>query len=176
MKKILYKITPSLLLILFLFVTRIIPHVPNVAPIAAMSLFVGSKMHWRYAVIIPLIAMFMSDYFLGFHSTMIFVYGSFLLIALIGILLRKYKNPAVILGASLASSLLFFIITNFGVFIAGDLYPRTYQGFLECYLAALPFFRNTLIGDLAYTTVLFGGFELIKRFDLNCLLRLKKTG
>lgn len=162
MKKFAQEITPPLLLIIFLILTRIIPHIPNIAPVGAMSLFVGRNLKWQFAVIIPLITMYISDYFLGFHTTMIFVYGSFLAIAALGIYIKRFTNPFFILGAPVASSLLFFIVTNFGVFIAGDIYTRSWSGLVTCYLAALPFFRNTLIGDLIYTVVLFGGYELIK--------------
>jgi hypothetical protein len=176
MKKILDISTPSLLLITILVISRIIPHIPNIAPIAAMSLFAGAKLPFRYAVIIPLGAMAVSDYFLGYHSTMLFVYGSFLVIAYIGRLMRSNKSPWKIIGASLISSLLFFIVTNLGVFLAGDIYPRTVAGLVECYLAALPFFRNTIIGDVVYTGVFFGGYELLQRIDLKTMLSLRKIG
>lgn len=166
--------TPLLFLIILLIISRVIPHIPNVAPIGAMSLFVGANLNWRYAVIIPLIAMYVSDYFIGFHTTMIFVYGSFLVISILGISLKYKKTPIIIFGASLVSSILFFVITNFGVWIAGDIYPPTLDGLISCFVAALPFFRNTLLGDLAYNGIFFGGYAIIQRINLKNLLH--KTG
>jgi hypothetical protein len=63
----------------------------------------------------------------------------------------------------LASSVLFFVLTNFGVWAFDALYPKTLEGLMACYVAAIPFFRNTLLGDLSYTVVLFGGFALLER-------------
>jgi hypothetical protein len=116
----------------------------------------------RIALIVPLAALALSDLFLGFHATILFVYGSFILTGLIGFWLSSHKKPLPIFGAALFSSVLFFVITNFGVWMTGGgwFYPRTWQGLAECYTLALPFFRNSLIGDLVYTGVLFGLFEL----------------
>lgn len=87
------------------------------------------------------------------------------LIALIGLWLKKHKRVGFILGSSLFSSILFFIITNFGVWApSSNWYPHTLNGLIECYTLAVPFFRNTILGDLGYTVILFGGFELLKYF------------
>jgi hypothetical protein len=81
----------------------------------------------------------------------------------IGLWLRSRRKPALIAGAALTSSILFFILTNFGVWASGHLYPKTWAGLVTCYTAALPFFRNSLEGDLLYTLILFGGFALMER-------------
>jgi len=89
-----------------------------------------------------------------------FVYGSFALNVVLGRLIRDRRSPLVVGGAALAGSVLFFVITNFGVWLSSDLYPQTAEGLVVCYVAAIPFFRNTLAGDLLYACVLFGGFAL----------------
>jgi len=148
------------IIILFAVILRILPHPPNFAPIAAMALFGGAYINKKYALIVPLAAMFVSDIFLGFHPGMLFVYGSFLIIGLIGMWLKNKGNAKIVFGAALFSSFIFFAITNFGVWLAGGLYPRTVDGFIQCYLYAMPFFRNTIIGDLFYVGIFFGCYEL----------------
>ncbi len=156
-------INPSII-ILFAVVFRLVPHMPNFAPISGMALFGGAYLNKKYALIVPLIAMFLSDIFLGFHSTMIYVYGSFIATGLIGLWLRKHKNFTNVVGAALFSSLLFFIVTNFGVWLEGKLYPANLSGLMESYAMAIPFFRNTILGDLFYTALFFGSYELVLKF------------
>ena len=166
--KIKYLISP-ILIIAIAALLRLLPHPANVAPIAAMALFGGVYLNKKYALVFPLIALFLSDLILGFYPlpAMAFVYGSFLLTGAIGILLKKHKKPVIIITASLASSLLFYLITNFGVWLTGTIYPKTLTGLLDCYLMAIPFFRNTLFGDLLYTGVFFLSFETALRFRKN---------
>ncbi len=147
-------------LVLAAALSRLLPHPPNFTPIAAIALSSAVYLDKRYAFLVPLAAMLISDYFIGFHSGMPWVYGSFLLIGLIGLWLRSNKRPLPIVGASLTSSLLFYIITNFGVWYTGTMYPKTWAGLVECYVAAIPFFQNTLFGDLAYTAALVALFEI----------------
>lgn len=153
------KIFSPLLIIIFAVVMRLLPHPPNVAPIAAMALFGGVYLNKKYALIVPLIAMFISDIFLGFYNEIIFVYGSFLLIGLIGLWLRNHKTFRNVIFASIGSSILFFIITNFGVWLMGTMYDKSFAGLLEAYIMGLPFFRNTLLGDLGYVGLFFGSYE-----------------
>lgn len=161
------KIIIPVVIILFAVILRLVPHPPNVAPIAAMALFGGVYLDKKYALLIPLIAMLISDIFLGFHATMPFVYGSFVVTGLIGMWVKKYKTVRNIFLASLSSSVLFFLITNFGVWFVGSLYPKTWNGLLQSYLYALPFFRNTIIGDVLYTGIFFGGYEVVTRMYKN---------
>ena len=137
---------------------------PNFTPIGAMALFGGAYLDKRWAILLPLVAMFFSDLFIGFYSpiVMISVYGSFALTGLIGLWLRERKSPKNTLLAAVSSSVLFFLITNFAVW-AGGSYSRGLDGLLTSYVMALPFFRGTLFGDLFYTTVFFGGYELVLR-------------
>ena len=144
--------------------SRLLPHPPNFTPIAAMALFGGAYLaDRRLAFALPLAAMFVSDLALGFHGLMFVVYAAFVLITIIGLQLRKRRTVGAVAVAAVTSSVLFFVGTNFGVWAQGSLYPQTASGLLAAYIAAIPFFRNTLAGDLFYTAVLFGGFALLER-------------
>ncbi len=144
--------------------SRLIPHPPNFAPIAAMALFGGAYFSdKRLAFFVPLAAMFLSDLVLGLHGLMPVVYGSFAMIVGIGLWLRTRRTALPIAGAALTSSILFFVLTNFGVWAFSSIYPKTMAGLLACYAAAIPFFQNTLLGDAVYSTILFGGFALAER-------------
>jgi len=156
------KLISPVLIIFFAAILRLLPHPPNFAPIAAMALFGGFYLNKKYALVVPLIALFVSDLFLGFHNTMVFVYGSFLLTGIVGILFKKYGKVQYIFAAALFSSILFFLITNFGVWLMWNFYPKNFSGLSECYIAAIPFFRNTVLGDLFYATLFFGSFEVAK--------------
>jgi hypothetical protein len=144
--------------------TRLIPHPPNLASISAIALFGGAYFSdRRLAFLIPLAALLLSDLILGFYSHMEVVYLSFALIVCIGLWLQNKRSVFQIAGAALASSVLFFLLTNFGVWAFESLYPKTLEGLISCYVAAIPFFQNTLQGDLFFTVVLFGGFALLER-------------
>jgi hypothetical protein len=142
---------------------RLIPHLPNFAPIAAIALFSAVYLNKKYALIIALCAMLISDAFLGFADfwVTISVYGSFLLIGLLGFWLKKNKNAQNLIGASLSASIIFYLLTNFAVWAGTGWYPKTISGLILCYEMAIPFFRNTIFGDLFYCGVLFGVYEVI---------------
>ncbi|MDD3181113.1 MAG: hypothetical protein PHQ04_12345 [Opitutaceae bacterium] len=143
---------------------RILPHPPNFTPIEALALFAGAHFaSKRLAFAVPLCAMLLSDAILGFHRGMFVVYGCFAVIVTIGLWLRAHRGTLPVVMASLASSLFFFGVTNFAVWAFGTLYPPTLAGLAACYVAAIPFFQNTVMGDLFYVTVLFGGFALAER-------------
>jgi hypothetical protein len=151
-------------MIFFAAASRLIPHPPNFTPIAAMALFGGAYISdKRLAFGLPLAALFLSDAVLGFYRDMIWVYGSFALIVCLGVQLQSRRRLLPIAGAALAGSVLFFVITNFGFIISDDLYPRTLEGLAAGYVAAIPFFQNTLAGDLVYTALLFGGFAFAEK-------------
>lgn len=144
-------------------VLRLIPHVPNFAPIAAMALFGGVYLNKKYALVVPLVALLISDYFIGIYNpwVMFSVYGSFLIIGLIGLWVRKNKKWYTILGGSLAGSILFYLVTNFAMWaVPHSLYSHSLSGLINCYVMGLPFFRNTLAGDLFYIGAMFGLMEL----------------
>jgi hypothetical protein len=150
-------------LILAAAFTRLIPHPPNFTAIGAMALFGGvyfSRKSLAFAV--PLIAMFLSDIIIGFHPGMYAVYLSFILIVMIGISLSNKRKVGNIFLASVSASVLFFIITNFALWLTGTLYPKTAAGLAACFTAAIPFFHHTLFGDLFFVGILFGAFKLAK--------------
>lgn len=143
---------------------RLLPHPWNFTPIGAMALFGGAFLRdKRAALVVPLAALFAGDLVLGFYRLMPVVYASFLVSVAIGFLLRERRSAPRVAGAALLGSVQFFVVTNFAVWAAGGLYPRTGAGLAACYAAALPFFRNTLAGDLLCAGVLFGGFALAER-------------
>ena len=152
-------------IILVLAIYRVVPHPPNVSPVAAMALFGGAYFADRkLAFIIPLFALVVSDLIIGLHDTLPFVYGAFAITVMAGIWLRDKLSLMSIAGTALASSLLFFVVTNFGVWLFNQgLYPLTFEGLLQSYVAGIPFYSNTLIGDLFFTALLFGGFHLLEK-------------
>lgn len=145
---------------------RILPHPANFAPIAAMALFGGTHMSRKQALILPILAMILSDFVIGFDSLpmRLTVYGSFFVMVLIGFWLKKHKNTKNVILASLFSSVLFFVLTNFSVWAFGTMYPKNSAGLVQSYVFAIPFFRNTLLGDLLYSGIFFGGYELVNTF------------
>lgn len=143
--------------------TRLMPHPPNFTSVTAIALFGGAYFaDKRLAFLIPLSALLLSDVFLGFYPHMEFVYLSFALVVCLGFWLQNNRSLLTIVVATLASSILFFVLTNFGVWLFQSLYPKTLDGLLSCYVAALPFFQNSLLGDLFFTLVLFTTFTLIE--------------
>ena len=151
-------------------VSRLLPHPPNFAPIAAMSLFGAAyfKNSWS-AFLFPMLAMFMSDIALevvtgyGFHSGMWSVYLSFGAVALLGRFTLRSITLGRVAGSTAAGTLLFFLLTNFAVWASGLMYPLTAEGLVACYIAALPFLGYSAAGNVLYVALLFGGFELAKR-------------
>ena len=154
----------ALLLILIGVSLRFLPHPPNFAPIAAVALFGGVYFSRKIAFILPITAMIISDMFIGYYefSLMAFVYGSFLLTVILGFYLKKNKQWYTIGGSAILSAILFFLITNFAVWAFTPWYAKTISGLIQCYLMALPFFKNTLLGNLFYVTVFFGAYEIVE--------------
>ena len=134
--------------LLFAVLVRLIPHPPNFTPIIALALFGSTTFKNKWLEIsLPILAMGISDLYLGFYSISIWVYSSFFLISLLGLYWKKIQVKNVFI-----SSLIFFIITNFGVWLGG--YPKTIEGFLLCYTMAIPFFINSILGDLFFSYLL----------------------
>lgn len=140
---------------------RLSPHVPNMAPVAAIALFAGAYLDRRVVPWVPLAIMIASDLIIGLHDVVFYTWGAFLLIGFMGIWLKKRRTPANILAATAFSALVFFVISNFGVWLAW--YPHTWEGLSACYIKAIPFFRNTMIGNLFFALVLFGSYELARK-------------
>lgn len=140
---------------------RIFPHPPNFSPIAALALFAGAQFtDKRSAFLVPLAAMFLADLVLGLHALIPVIYGCFALIVCLGFWLRRQRSAGRIAVTALTGSILFFIFTNFAVWAGAGMYPKTLAGLAECFVAALPFFQNTLAGDLIFNAMLFGGIAL----------------
>ncbi|MFA6171548.1 MAG: DUF6580 family putative transport protein [Patescibacteria group bacterium] len=157
------KILLAILVIALAAGSRLIDHPFNFTPIAAMSIFAGCYFHKRWGVLLPLLAMVLSDYIIGFYHwpVMISVYLGVALSYYIGWQLARNKKWPGVLGASVFSSVLFFLLTNFSVWAFFNWYPHTLTGLLNCFTLALPFFRNSLAGDLTYTLIFFGAFEAV---------------
>ncbi len=158
-------------LIVFAALMRLAPHPWNFTPVAAMALFGGAALRRPlFAFGVPLLALLVSDFALNFWhvgQALVppdpWVYGSFILIGLLGYTVGRQARVATLATASLSGSVLFFALTNLGVWAGGVLYPRTLEGLAACFTAALPFFANTVAGDLFWNAVLFGAFHAIGR-------------
>jgi hypothetical protein len=150
------------ILILIGILLRLTPHAPNFTPVAAIALFGGAYLNKKRALIVPLLLMIISDLIIGLHNVVIFTWGSFILITFLGPWLKRHKNAFGIASMSLVSSFLFFIVSNFGVWLMGW-YPHTLAGFINCYVMALSFLRDFTLGTLIYTTVFISAYELAAR-------------
>ncbi len=170
-------------IILLAIVSRFIPHIPNFVPIAAIALFAGTyfmKRKWAYLSVLTI--MVFSDLILqigfwagksefpGFHNSMAFVYVGYLLFVFLGTKNVGKNLLPKSLGLVLVGSLAFFLFTNFGVWLTGTMYDKSITGLINCFTAAIPFFRTTIAANLIYTFALFGTFELIT--NLNPSLKL----
>lgn len=158
------------LFVLAAILLRLLPHPWNVTPLGAMFLFSGATFRSRAeSLAVPLAALLLSDYAVihfvygghyGWFSP--YTWGGFVIAGLIGWILRQKITLARVVTTSIAASLSFFLISNFGVWVAGRLYPFSMSGLTACYVAALPFFRNSMLGDLAYTAVMFGSYHFLR--------------
>lgn len=151
-------------LILLAVASRLLPHPPNFAPVAAIGLFAGAMFDRRAAWLVPFAALLLSDAVLGFYHpvSMFWNYAGFAACLLLGSsLLAPARTLPRFAAATLTSSVVFFALSNFGMWASGY-YPRTFAGLVECYVAALPFFRNTLASDVLYTAALFGGWAVLR--------------
>lgn len=158
------------LLILITALSRLLPHPPNATPMIALALFGGAYFNSKkQAFLVPLVAMLLSDigldllYGYTFFTPMrIVVYSCFVLITAMGFLLKNRVRIMPVLSTSFLGSLLFFIISNFGVWQSGRLYSYDINGLVTCYMAAIPYFNNMVLSSFIYSGILFGGFELAK--------------
>jgi len=148
-----------ILLLIIGIISRFIPHLANFSPLLAIPLFSGVYLKKRYAMLLPLTTIIVTDLFLGLHNTILFTWGSILLISFIGLVIKTRKNILTITIGALSSAVLFFIITNFGVWLMGW-YPPTWEGLLYCYKMAIPFFRINLLSTLGFSIIFFGIYEL----------------
>ena len=164
-KKYKYYILP-IGLILVLSLSRIIPHPSNFTPILAVGIFAGFYFkNFVLSFFIVILSMFLGDLYLGLHNTMFFTYTSLLAAVLLGMIIKHFKTKE-ILFSGLISSIVFFVITNFGVWAISGMYEKNFSGLVQSYFIAIPFFHNTLISTLLYLFVLKFLFEFAKRNKL----------
>ena len=143
---------------------RLFPHPPNLTPVVALSVLAAAwfpKGKMQY--LIPIAIMLVTDLFIGLHNLMPVVYGSLLLAGACGRLLRNQINTKHVFLASTSASIVFFTVSNFGVWVMSSVYPKTLSGLISCYVMAIPFFHNTLI---ATTIVVLGSSLVVKYFNL----------
>lgn len=150
-----------------LAITRFLPHPPNFTPVLSVAIFGAAVFSQRFVgILAALAAMALSDIAFGWHSTLPYVYGAMVLGGVIAFTLRNNRSVGRLIAVTLSSSILFFIVTNFGVFVSQNLYPRTLSGLAACYTMALPFLKNSLAGDLLFTLALFAVYHFLTRKQL----------
>jgi len=156
----------TLLLIIIGVLSRLAPHPANVTAVGALAVFSGSRYSTTKALIITVGTMLISDVVLGFHAVMWATYGSFALSVLLASHFLRKQSIVRIASVTFVSSIIFYLVTNFGVWLVpGSMYPKTFAGLMESYIMALPFFRNSLVGDFFYIAIFFGGYELVTLFN-----------
>ncbi|PIZ95182.1 MAG: hypothetical protein COX81_01400 [Candidatus Magasanikbacteria bacterium CG_4_10_14_0_2_um_filter_37_12] len=160
------QISVILILIVLGFTARLFPHPANFVPIGAIAIFGALYLPRKIALLVPLLTMFVSDIFIGFYSwpMMASVYLGFALMGLIGLQVRKNKKFSTLLSGTLLGSFLFFLLTNTAVWAFGTMYTMDISGLFQSYYMALPFFRNSILGDLFYTGVLVGAVEALQYY------------
>ena len=143
--------------------SRIIPHPPNFTAIGAISILGGVYFGKNYlAFLIPIISMLISDFLLGFNMA-ISVYLSFLIMIPLGIGIKNKLTNLSVIKTSIYASIVFFLITNFSVWSFSTVYPNNIYGLLICYYAGIPFFFNTLLGNIFFSFSLFGIYEIVSK-------------
>ena len=143
---------------------RLLPHAPDFTPVAATALFAASVLRFRtLSIFVPLAGMVVADAVLGFYDlrVMMAVYATLALPAVAGCLSHRLRRPWMVVPVLLSSSLTFFAMTNFAVWAFSPLYAANAGGLIKCYVAALPFLQNMIVGDLFWGIVLFGGYALL---------------
>lgn len=178
MKKINLQTNLIIAIILLAAFSRLIPHPPNFSALIALGIFGGAHFSKKiHALIIPIFAIWISDLFINnyiyndifneftfFYQGFFFQYISFLIIPLFSIFIFKngisLKNT---IFGSVSSSLIFFFISNFGVWISGTIYSKTIPGLISCYITAIPFLQNSIAGNIFYTSILFGGYYFLQK-------------
>ena len=166
----------SIIILLAAF-TRIMPHPPNFSPMAAIGLFGAAHFAKKWqAFFIPLIGIWVSDLvinnyvysssssnFVWFYSGFYWQYMSYILIIFAGLFIfNRGISLTKTVGGMISSSGIFFLVSNFGVWAGGTMYPKNFSGLITCYAAGVPFIHNTIISDVLFTTVLFGTYYLLQ--------------
>ena len=158
MKKERYRNIVIASIVILAVLSRLVPHPPNFAPITGIALFSSKKINNKlFGIILPIIPLFISDLFIGISFINIFVYISFIIIYFLGSISQKIDVKSVFF-----SSVIFFILTNLGVWYLG--YPKNIEGLITCFTLAVPFFINTILGDLFYSFIFFRSYKVAKKF------------
>lgn len=154
--------------------SRFLPHTPNFTPVIGVAMFAGSYLSQRWSYLVPLSVMLLSDFILGWHNTLPFVYIAILGAVVLGEGLKgKNELYSSIRGwmsafsAATGSSILFFVVTNFGVWLVSGLYTQNLAGLVNCFVSAIPFFPATFVSTVAYFFALVGARALLKRLKLH---------
>ncbi len=160
-----FRVAFAIAVIILTALARIAPHPLNFTPAGALALFSGAHLRARrLAYLVPLVALLLGDLMVGFHIMMPAVYACFVAAVWIGEHIRAHRSKLLpVGGAVLAASVLFFVVTNFAWWALGGAYPLSSAGLAKCFVAGIPYFRNTLLGDGLYTAILFGGMALMER-------------
>lgn len=153
-----------ILLVLVGVLTRLIPHPPNFTPVLSVALLSGVYFKNRFSILIPILIMLFSDLIIGGHLTTLWVYSSVLIVFLIGFYMIKEQTIKNVMISSVVGSLVFFFVTNFGVWLIG--YPNNLSGFIACYVAAIPFYKNTLLSALLYSGIIHSGYVYFSKNKL----------
>ncbi len=151
-------------MILVAVASRILPHPPNFNPLMAVSLFSGAYLlEKKWAYFVPLAAMLISDLYFGLHDLLPVVYICMAGIVFLGTKLSQNKTWKKTFGYTLFSSVVFFLVTNFAVWLTSGMYPLNGEGLVTCFTLAVPFFQNSVAGDLLFTGILFGSMAFLER-------------
>lgn len=153
----------ALTLIIVAIFSRLIPHPWNMTAVLAATVFAGARLSKTSAFAVSFISLLLSDLALGFHSTMFFTYSAFFVIVAAASLMLKNKKSRILptLATTLMSSVIFFLITNFGVWFVDGMYPMTAQGLMTCFVMAIPFFKAQFVGDLLFSGILFYTYQAL---------------
>ncbi|TGM55204.1 hypothetical protein EHQ91_09695 [Leptospira biflexa] len=156
------RVSVAILMVIATVLSRILPHPPNFTPVLAVSLFSGAYLaDRRLALVVPIAAMFVSDLFIGFHDLMPVVYGFMILSVLFGKQIGTSLSKS--FGYTVVGSVLFFVVTNIAVWATSGMYSLDVVGLRQCFVMAVPFFQNSILGDLVYSGILFGAMAFLNR-------------
>jgi len=151
----------ALIIISLGILSRIVVHTANFTPVLSMAFLGGMYLKGRQAILVPLALMVISDLIIGLYPFVYLTWGSIVLISILGFCLKEQKNFLNVLGGSMASAVIFFIVSNFGSWLS--LYPHNIEGMRQCYILAIPFFRSTLASTVAYSLVFYAAYEWLLR-------------
>ncbi|TGL60008.1 DUF6580 family putative transport protein [Leptospira jelokensis] len=156
------RVSVAILMVIATVLSRILPHPPNFTPVLAVSLFSGAYLaDRRLALVVPILAMFVSDLYLGFHNLMPVVYGFMIVSVLFG--KQIGTSMAKSFGYTVVGSVIFFVVTNLAVWATSGMYSLDVAGLSQCFVMALPFFQNSILGDVVYSGILFGSMAFLNR-------------